>query len=74
MSYRTFSLLCGCEEIDRSPLANSMHIRVTGRYTVDWSGQGVGSYTFSVALDAQGNVRLRVAMPSVQNGQSSGTL
>ena len=31
-------------EIDRSPLANSMPIRVTGLCTVDWSSQNIGSY------------------------------
>ena len=43
----TYGLCVSCEEIDRSPLANSMPIRVTGRCTVDWSGQGVGSYIIS---------------------------
>ena len=32
------------EEIDRSPLANSMPIRVSGRCTLDWSSQNIGSY------------------------------
>ena len=44
LDFPTFLCLGVVREIDRSPLANSMHIRVTGRYTVDWSGQGIGSY------------------------------
>jgi len=38
--------LCGCREIDRSPLANSMRIRVTGRCTDCWSSNGIKFHAY----------------------------
>jgi len=44
---RNAPLCVSCEEIDRSPLANSMPIRVTGRCTDCWSSNGFGTYCLS---------------------------